>query len=85
MATRERRASTYLDVSRFPQHAFGSRDLMWWGTAGFMVIEGTMFAMVLATLFYLKSIGGKDWPPNPWTSSSSSRRGTATGARGASP
>jgi cytochrome c oxidase subunit I+III len=66
MATVERRRPVYLDVSRFAQHAFGSRDLLWWGNAGFMVIEGTMFAMVLATLFYLRSYT-HDWPPNPWT------------------
>src|SRR5437868_7443621 len=56
---------TYLDVSALPKHAFGSRDLMWWGTWGFMVIEGTMFAVLIATLFYLKSQGGH-WPPEPW-------------------
>ncbi|HEV8239843.1 MAG TPA: cytochrome c oxidase subunit 3 [Thermoanaerobaculia bacterium] len=56
---------TFLDVAALPKHAFGSRDLLWWGNAGFMAIEGTMFAMLLATLFYLRSVGG-EWPPSPW-------------------
>jgi heme/copper-type cytochrome/quinol oxidase subunit 3 len=56
---------SFLDVSGLPRHAFGSRDLLWWGTAGFIAIEGTMFAMLLATLFYLRSVGG-EWPPPPW-------------------
>jgi heme/copper-type cytochrome/quinol oxidase subunit 3 len=56
---------TFLDVSALPKHAFGSRDLLWWGEAGFMAIEGTMFAMLLATLFYLRAVGG-EWPPSPW-------------------
>src|SRR4051794_18853491 len=60
------RAPVYLDVARFPQHAFGSRDPIWWANAGFMVIEGTMFAMAMATFFYLKSVDGDPWPPNPW-------------------
>jgi heme/copper-type cytochrome/quinol oxidase subunit 3 len=59
------RAPVYLDVSPLPKHAFGSRDLLWWGTWGFMVIEGTMFAMLVSTLFYLRSQGGT-WPPEPW-------------------
>jgi cytochrome c oxidase subunit III len=55
----------WLDVSPLPRHSFGSRDLLWWGNWGFMAIEGTMFAMLVATLFYLRSLGG-DWPPAPW-------------------
>jgi cytochrome c oxidase subunit 3 len=59
------RRRVYLDASPLPRHAFGASDLLWWGTAGFVAIEGTMFAMVFATLFYLRSLG--DWPPPPFT------------------
>jgi heme/copper-type cytochrome/quinol oxidase subunit 3 len=53
-----------LDVSVLPSHAFGSRGLAWWATVGFIVIEGGMFAMALATLFYLRGEEAS-WPPQP--------------------
>ena len=44
-----------LDVSGLPeQGAFGPAGLIWWGTVGYMVIEGSMFVMVLITYFYLR-------------------------------
>lgn len=52
----------HLDVSRLPHHAFGSRSLMWWGTFGFIVIEGSMFAMLLAVAVYLRGAEAA-WPP----------------------
>jgi cytochrome c oxidase subunit III len=55
----------WLDVSPLQTHAFGSRDLMWWATAGFMVIEGSMFAMLLATWAYLHDVE-PSWPPPPF-------------------
>ena len=33
------------DVAALPTVTFGHRSLMWWGTVGFMVIEGSMFVM----------------------------------------
>jgi cytochrome c oxidase subunit 3 len=59
------RRALYLDVSALPHHAFGSRDLMWWGTMGFMLIEGSMFAVLLATYGYLYGIE-ETWPPAPF-------------------
>lgn len=55
----------YLDVSRLGRHAFGSRSLMWWGTAAFMVIEGVMFAMLVAVYAYLMGVE-REWPPLPY-------------------
>jgi cytochrome c oxidase subunit III len=52
-----------LDVSALPGYAFGQRSLMWWGTLGVIVIEGTMFAMLLGAYFYLRG-RVPDWPPN---------------------
>ena len=43
-----------LDVSALPNHAFGHQGLIWWGTVGFMVIEGSMFVIGLVVYFYLR-------------------------------
>jgi len=51
-----------LDVSGLPTVVFGHRSLIWWGTLGMMAIEGTMFAIVLASYFYLRT-RVTDWPP----------------------
>jgi cytochrome c oxidase subunit III len=50
-----------IDVSRLPTYAFGHRSLMWWGTAGMIVIEGTLFAIGLVAYFYLRGIA-REWP-----------------------
>ena len=47
-----------LDVSNLKHTAFGVRSLVWWGTFGLIVIEGTMFAIVIATYFYLRTHAG---------------------------
>jgi cytochrome c oxidase subunit III len=52
-----------LDVSPLPTGAFGHHGLVWWGTAGFMVIEGSMLLMVLIAYFYLR-LQVSDWPPS---------------------
>lgn len=52
-----------LDVSGLAPGAFGHRSLIWWGTAGFMLIEGTMFAMAIAAYFYIR-MRNSTWPPN---------------------
>jgi cytochrome c oxidase subunit 3 len=51
-----------VDVSDLPDHAFGHHGLIWWGTTGFMVIEGSMFVIVLIAYFYLR-LRVPDWPP----------------------
>jgi len=52
---------TTLDVSRLPTYAFHHRSLMWWGTAGMIVIEGTLFAIGLVAYFYLRGLA-QHWP-----------------------
>lgn len=53
-----------VDVADLPdQGAFGHEGLIWWGTTGFMVIEGSMFVMALITYFYLR-LRVDEWPPN---------------------
>ena len=52
-----------LDVSHLPPGAFGHRSILWWGTMGIVLIEGTMFALVIGAYFYLRS-RSETWPPN---------------------
>ena len=51
-----------LDVAELPEYGFGHRSLLWWGTMCMMAIEGTMFALVIATYIYLKG-RSPHWPP----------------------
>jgi cytochrome c oxidase subunit III len=51
-----------LDVSGLPTTAFGTRDPLWWGVTGIMCIEGTMFALMAGSYFYLRG-GATVWPP----------------------
>ena len=51
-----------LDVSALPVSIADSRALIWWGNLGMMVIEGSMFAMTLATFLYFR-VSNLDWPP----------------------
>jgi cytochrome c oxidase subunit I+III len=51
-----------LNVSNLPSVVFSHRSLIWWGTAGLMLIEGTMFAITVASYFYLRT-RSTDWPP----------------------
>jgi len=52
-----------LDVSPLPKFAFGHKGLIWWGTVGYMVIEGSMFVMGLIVYFYLR-LKVDAWPPS---------------------
>jgi heme/copper-type cytochrome/quinol oxidase subunit 3 len=52
-----------LDVSALEEETVDSRSLLWWGNLGMMAIEGTMFAMLIATYLYLKMVN-LDWPPS---------------------
>lgn len=49
------------DVSTLPDHAFGPRMTMWWGTLGFMALEGTGFALAAGTYLYLAWLNPQ-WP-----------------------
>lgn len=51
-----------LDVSELPSTAFGTRDPLWYGVTGIVCIEGTMFAILAASYFYLRG-GAQIWPP----------------------
>jgi cytochrome c oxidase subunit III len=51
-----------IDVSTLPAGAFGSRSLMWWGTMGIVVIEGTVFGLAIGSYFFLRT-RMPAWPP----------------------
>ncbi len=53
-----------IDVSHLPQTVFGHRSHMWWGTLGFMMIEGTTLFICIASYFYLRR-NFTEWPPAP--------------------
>jgi cytochrome c oxidase subunit I+III len=50
------------DVSTLPTVTFGPRSLMWWGTLGFMTIEGWTLAIIVAGYLYLRQ-NYDAWPP----------------------
>ncbi|CAB3786905.1 cytochrome c oxidase subunit I [Paraburkholderia fynbosensis] len=50
-----------LDVRALPSFGFSHRSLMWWATAGLMLIEGTLFAMAVGMYFYLRAVNTA-WP-----------------------
>ena len=51
-----------LDVSRLPTTVWDHRSHMWWGTLGFMMIEGTTLLVCVAAYFYLR-LNFTSWPP----------------------
>jgi cytochrome c oxidase subunit III len=51
-----------LDVSDLPTVVFGHRNVTWLGNVFYMTIEGTMFAFIIATYFYLRT-RSIHWPP----------------------
>lgn len=52
-----------LEVEALPDYAFGHQGLIWWGTMGFMAIEGSMFVMGLIVYFFLRT-RVEPWPPS---------------------
>jgi cytochrome c oxidase subunit 3 len=50
------------DLSALPDSADGARSLLWWSNLGFMLIEGTGFALTAGAYLYLQS-QSPAWPP----------------------
>jgi heme/copper-type cytochrome/quinol oxidase subunit 3 len=53
---------TVIDVSELPSHEFDTPDPVWWGNNGLLAIETAMFAILIATYFYLRQNFAL-WPP----------------------
>lgn len=51
-----------IDVSELPDSAFGHHNLVWWGTLGFVVIEGFTLALCAVVWIYLAQ-SNNQWPP----------------------
>jgi heme/copper-type cytochrome/quinol oxidase subunit 3 len=49
------------DLGSVPTTGFGSRTTAWWGTLGFISLEGTGFALASAALLYYVAVN-PDWP-----------------------
>ena len=71
------------DVGGLPNHAFGPDSILWWGTLGYMALEGMAFVLAVATYFYLMR-DVPNWPPGGiWPSPTGIRRsGACGGSRG---
>jgi cytochrome c oxidase subunit III len=57
-----RRLNPVVELSELPEVVFGPRDIMWWGTLGFMVIEGFTLVLCAASYVYLTQ-NYTTWPP----------------------
>ena len=53
---------TVIDVSELPHHEFDTYDPVWWGNNFLLAIETSMFAILIATYFYLRQNFAL-WPP----------------------
>jgi cytochrome c oxidase subunit I+III len=51
-----------IDASALPTVSFGTRDLGWWSTVAFMLIEGTTIAACIVCHIYIKQ-NFTTWPP----------------------
>jgi cytochrome c oxidase subunit III len=52
-----------IDVSRLPHSAMDHRSPIWWGNLLLLIIETTMFAILVAAYFYVRIVDFKQWPP----------------------
>jgi len=50
-----------IDASCLPQYGYGAQSPMWWGTMGFMIVEGMGFLLAAAMYFYLAA-KSPEWP-----------------------
>ena len=57
-----RRAKSVVDLRGLPDVVFGPRDIMWWGTLGFVIIEGFTLVLCAAAYVYLTQ-NFSTWPP----------------------
>jgi heme/copper-type cytochrome/quinol oxidase subunit 3 len=51
-----------LDVSALPESALDHRSLIWWGNTLLLMIETTMFALLVASYLYVR-MNYAEWPP----------------------
>jgi cytochrome c oxidase subunit III len=56
------RLRSVMDLRALPDVVFGPRDVMWWGTLGFVLIEGFTLALCAAAYLYVTQ-NFATWPP----------------------
>jgi heme/copper-type cytochrome/quinol oxidase subunit 3 len=49
---------------RLPTTGNGPQNFGWWGMVLFIAVEATLFALLLASYFYLRFRSGPVWPPD---------------------
>ena len=52
---RHRQPRAVMNVRELPDVCFGPRDIMWWGTFGFIVVEGWTIVLTVVAWVYLQS------------------------------
>jgi heme/copper-type cytochrome/quinol oxidase subunit 3 len=57
-------AETGMPGEVLPECATGSRSFGWWGMVWLIATEATLFAILLASYFYLRFRNGVEWPPD---------------------
>jgi cytochrome c oxidase subunit 3 len=62
MSAFETQVEVVADVSGLPDHAFGPRGIVWWGTFGFMLLEGAGFLLAAGAYLYVAT-QSRSWPP----------------------
>lgn len=53
-----------IDASRLSEITFGHRNITWWATAAFILIEGTTIVVLMVSYVYLRR-NFSEWPPAP--------------------
>jgi Heme/copper-type cytochrome/quinol oxidase, subunit 3 len=53
-----------MDLSELPTFTFGRSAITWWGTLGYMAIEGTSLLVCAVTYLYFRK-NVYQWPPPP--------------------
>ena len=57
-------AETGMPGEILPEHGVGPRTFAWWGMVWLIATEATLFALLLASYFYLR-FRSPEWPPHP--------------------
>ena len=57
-------AETGMPGEVLPEHGVGPRSFGWWGMVWLIATEATLFALLLASYFYLR-FRSPHWPPEP--------------------
>ena len=57
-------AETGMPGEVLPEHGVGPRSFAWWGMVWLIATEATLFALLLASYFYLR-FRSPNWPPEP--------------------